>query len=148
MKQQIKYIVQTEQNVKMLNYTILQHMVIIIWNVLEIVQNMFGIIKMKIITVQIKQLVISMMNNLNIWIKEILLKNVLKHVNISIMKMNIMVDKDVLNMKIVMIWWVLEENSIYGKIISVLKIVVIVIIIWKLDKFIFALENKVVLLLI
>ena len=70
---------------------------------LEIVQNMFGIIKMKIITVQIKQLVISMMNNLNIWIKEILLKNVLKHVNISIMKMNIMVDKDVLNMKIVMI---------------------------------------------
>ena len=70
---------------------------------LEIVQNMFGIIKMKIITVQIKQLVISMMNNLNIWIKEILLKNVLKRVNISIMKMNIMVDKDVLNMKIVMI---------------------------------------------
>lgn len=64
---------------------------------------MFGIIKMKIITVQIKQLVISMMNNLNIWIKEILLKNVLKRVNISIMKMNIMVDKDVLNMKIVMI---------------------------------------------
>ena len=64
---------------------------------------MFGIIKMKIITVQIKQLVISMMNNLSIQIKEILLKNVLKHVNISIMKMNIMVDKDVLNMKIVMI---------------------------------------------